>query len=430
MTKLAKLIGVSVTAIVIGTQVAQAQEDYFERDRVVGAGERYHEEFEPRPLDFGAWTVNSQLRAGVESNSNIYAQDDAEEDDVIFRFRPEAIVSSNWSSHMLQLDVRADHMEYSDISAESRTEYLGALRGRLDVSRDFSIEGNLGSEQRYERRGDTGAVVGIAEPGEYGVTYGGLAAQFRRDRIELRLSGEVRENDYKDLLLNTGLTQERDFRDFTRTDLVARAAYAISPDVAVFTQASLIEREHDQAPATAADFNLDSETAQVLVGVDFQLPQLVRGDLAVGFLNDKRSDPRFEDQDAMSLDANLDWLPTALTTVRVGASRFTTNPGLPTVPTSLNTEARFRVDHELRRNVLLFGRMSYMQEEFDEPTQAIDFDYKTRIAAVGATYKMNPHAHFDFALENRDRSSDRIVTGEVVDEFGQNIISVGLRLFP
>ena len=69
--------------------------------------------------------------------------------------------------------------------------------------------------------------------------------------------------------------------------------------------------------------------------------------------------------------------------------------------------------------------MSYGQEEFEEPTQAIDFDYKTRIAAIGATYKMNPHAHFDLALENRDRSSDRIV-----DEFDQNVISVGVRLFP
>ena len=426
MTKLAKLIGVSVTAIVIGTQIAHAQEDYFERDRVEGAGERYHEEFEPRQLNLGSWLVNSQLRAGVESNSNIFAQEVNEESDVMFRFRPEAVISSNWTSHMIQADIRADHLEYSDLASESRTEFLGALRGRLDVSRDFTLEANVGAEQRFERRGETGAVEGVLEPGEYAVTYGGLAAQYQRDRIELRLSGEVRENDYKDLVLAPGslLDANRDYRDFTRTDFVARAAYAISPDIAVFTEASLIERDHDIA-VSPDGFNLDSETTQVLVGVDFQLPQLVRGDFAVGYLNDKRSDPQFEDQDAFSLDANLDWLPTSLTTVRVGASRFTTNPGLATVPTSLNTEARVRIDHELKRNVLLFGRMSYGQEEFEEPTQAIDFDYKTRIAAIGATYKMNPHAHFDLALENRDRSSDRIV-----DEFDQNVISVGVRLFP
>ena len=89
------------------------------------------------------------------------------------------------------------------------------------------------------------------------------------------------------------------------------------------------------------------------------------------------------------------------------------------------SEFDVRVDHELRRNILLYTRGSFRQEEFKEDTQQLDETRDFIRFGVGASYKMNRRAHFEvgYDLWNRSSTEDNF-------DFTKHMVTAGVRLFP
>jgi hypothetical protein len=415
-------LNVALAGAVAPAAMAQSSKDnQFFRHRFIAVTERAQPEYDPQPLHAGAFLINSSLAVGAAYNDNIYAQKN-KTGDTILNLTPRVNVKSNWSSNEVNAGVLVDYRKYLDNDSESVTDYSGHVGGRLDVTRDFSVGGTATAGRLSESRYAPSAIGNAAEPVRYD-QYGGLVnANYHVNRILLAGDVSVTKADYDNVALVGGGVLNQNFRDATTTDYGGRASYAVSPDVAVFLQA----RHTDVNYRVSSVPDRDSTRNFYQVGTNFELAAPFRGDIAVGYLDSKKaSGGSFS---GLAVDGNVQWFPTEITTVTLNARRTVFDPGLLTSSIAFDTSVGVRVDHELRRNIVLFGNLGYDKLDYK------DIDRKDDITTFGAgvDYKLNRRAWFEFAYTLRDQDTKGASgpLNPLGPVFTQNIVSATLRLFP
>lgn len=393
--------------------VASAQDNPFLRGRHVSVTERAQPEYDPEPIRAGSFTVASNLLAAVEYNDNIFGTPNATVEDTIIRIRPEVIASSNWSVHALTVGASVDHREFTSEGSETTTDYTLFVNGRLDATRNLNFTSNAAVGQTTEPRYEPGS-QGRPEPAQNQYAMIDAGVSFRSDRLLLQGRVGTRQNDYQSFYAE---------RDSTETQLSGRASYAISPDLAVFGEVIQTDYEYDQSV-----INRDGTQLAYRAGLSFELTAPFRGEVAVGQVTDERDAPGVADAESLSLDASVLWFPTQLTTVKFAGFAGITDPGITQALSADTQSYSVRVDHELLRNVLLFGQFGLGSYKFNAAPGFPLFDRKDEFTdvAVGGIYKLNKHARLEvgYRMHNIDTS------GAVSYDVDQNVISVGLRVFP
>jgi hypothetical protein len=402
----------ALAGLVAPAALAQSGDNPFQRGRYVAVTDRQQSEFDPLAIRAGAFEVLSRLAATAEYNDNVYALENNEIDDTVVRIVPQVDVRSTWSSHELRAGASVDHNEYVVNDSETTTNYNAYVAGRVDVRRTFQINGQIDAghftEPRYEPAGSTS--VDPVESDRLGANVG---ATFRNDRLMLEASGGTREDDY-----SSGSND----RDVTENWVSGRASYAVSPDVALFVQGRNAELDY-ASPGTVGNPNRDGSRSSVQVGVNFELEAPFRGEIAVGSFKEEKDAATRPDFDGLSLTGRLLWFPTQLTTVTFNAYSGVFDPGIPTSASASDTRFGFRVDHELRRNIVVFGDVTFGKYDFEDIDREDDFTQ----ASVGIGYKMNRNARIDLAYRLNSQDSSGAAADRTLD---QNILSLGITLFP
>ena len=423
------LLTVAGSSLFAGTAAAQGQgsDNYYSRNKYEAVTDRYQPAFDPEPIRLGTFLVNATGLVGVTSNSNVYAQNNNEESDIIARIGGEVVGRTDWSVHEVGFDVSAYHNEYMDLSDESAQMLHGGLRGRLDVTRDFSLGARVFADKGVEQRYEPAGLGGLEKPIEYTVVGGEVRADYTNDRFRWNNAVGVTDYNYKDgRIIGSGAVSDQDFRD--REDMHARTrlSYAVSPDLAVYTQATAHDASYDTTEVIGGlPRSRDSNGYTVAAGVDFELQSLIRGDVAVGYLNENKDDDYFSDVDGLSLDARVQWFPTRLTTLTFTGNRRVVDTGIFTSPSALATSYRAEIDHELRRNIILSAHVGFTDYDYQELDRT---DEMTNVG-VAAKYKMNKRLHIDaFARHLSWDSSGADVA--FVPSYGINLIGVELRFHP
>jgi hypothetical protein len=396
---------------------AQSPNNPFDRSRYTAVTERSQTDFDPGPVRAGSFDIWASLGLEAAYNDNIFAEADNPDDDTVIHVRPEVEARSDWTSHALTAGVQVDQREYVANNDETSTDYNLYANGRLDVLRSFALTGNVivghTTEERYEP-GNTGS-----EPTQYESLGAGVGARYRTDRIQIEGSANTVERDFN---------EESDYRDMTDNSLFARASYAISPDVAVFVQGRHSEQDYD-LPGTVNNPNRDGKRMNVQVGASFELQAPFRGEIAVGSVKDEKDDPAWADVDGVSVDGRLQWFPTQLTTITFRANQGVTDPGNIDYASAERLSYGVRVDHELRRNIIIFGDVGFTKYNYESvDPAAADPEEQYTDYEVGFAYKINRrmHAEFSYRLHNQESSGDPTRPSS----FDQNVISAGLKFYP
>ena len=394
--------------------MASAQDNPFLRGRHTAVTERGQPEYDPEPVRAGAFLVDANVLAAAELNDNVFAQNTNKVDDTIIRIRPEVIARSNWSVHAVSAGARIDHREYTSEDSETSTDYDLFLNGRADVTRNFNLTGNVSTGQSTESRYEPGSQYS-PEPAKNKYATADVGASYRSDRVLLQGQVGTRQNDYQSFYPQ---------RDVTEKYVGGRVSYAISPDIAVFADMRKTDLDYD----ANVPVNRDGTQTSLRAGVNFELLAPFRGEISVGQVKDKRDAPGVEDVDSFSLDAAVLWFPTQLTTLTFRGFAGITDPGVPEALSADTQRYSVRADHELLRNVLLFGEVGFGNYKYNAAPGFPTYDRKDEFvdASLGAAYKLNKHAHLEasYNLHTRDSS------GVGASDLDQNILSVGIRLFP
>lgn len=428
MSKLKRMSLMSVAACALIAPVAFGQVDnFYSRDKYEAVMDRVQPEYDPEPIRLGSFLVRSQADLGVTGTDNVFASSTNTQSDVIARAGARVAADTNWSVHSLGGEVTAHRNEFLDLSDESTNDLTARLGGRLDVTRALSLGANVFAVDSAEPRTEFANDFGADRPINFTRTGASVEANYRNDRIRFENSLSLTEENFEDgRTIVGGFNIDQDFRDRSITQGRSRLSYAMTPDLAVFAQGTYTDSSYDNLQLVGGSLrSRDSQGYTVSGGVDFELSALVRGDIAVGYLDEKKDDAFFADVSGLSVDGRLQWFPTRLTTVSFTGARRVVDTGAFDSPSAVETVLGARVDHELRRNIIL----SAYGTTFDYEYQETDREDQTLELGAIATYKMNKRVHWEAFVRNRDRDvSGLSVFGD--PSYGVTSAGIGLRLFP
>lgn len=431
------LLGAAL-ALAGGGGVAQAQsvqgelaeganrtDDNFRRDRNISVLERPHEGYEALGVRAGGFVLWPKLTGTAEYNDNIFATSADQVGDTVFRLTPQLNIASDWSRHSLQAHAQGSFNRFAQNSDQDTDDYSFGADGRLDVLRSATVSSGIDLSRFTEPRTSTGT-EGQAFPVEYRLTTAYLAGARTFNR--LKLSGRVDWSKY-DYLDRAGNFPQDD-QDRQVTVALARVDYAVSPDTAVFIEVSGNDHHYrlssspivDGVPTFPDFVDRDSKGVSALVGANFELATLIRGEIGVGYIEQRYKDSAFPDYSGLGARAQVEWFPTQLTTVTVTGSRSVEDAALAGASSYLSTDFGLEVDHELLRNLILSANGTFGDDNY----RGIDRTDKRIGLGLSASYLMNRHVGLKLAYNHFKNSSSG---ADVAEEFRHYTVDrVGLTL--
>ena len=364
-------------------QVVQAQDlgSNFSRDKNVSVRQRPRPDYEATGQKAGGFTVYPRVTVDLEHNDNIYAVATGKIDDNVWRVKPEVAIRSDWSRNALGFFAGGNVIRYNDQSKENAEEYTLSANGRLDIERGSNVSGSAQYQRLIEPRTaiTAGTPAGATpKPVEYNLITSGvsLVKEFNR----LRVTGRVDDKDfnYKD----QGVAAfNQNTRDRNELSYGAKAEYAVSPDTAVYATATGNKKDYDLASAT----DRSSDGYVLGVGANFDVSELVRGDVQVGYMKQSYDKAIYKDISGFSTKGSLEWFPTQLTTLGINGSRSIEESVAPGSAGFISNNLGASIDHELLRNVLLSASYTHGKDDY----RGVDRSDKRDNFSTTATYLLN-----------------------------------------
>jgi hypothetical protein len=361
----------------------------FKRDRNVSVRQRPHQGYEALGIRAGAFMIWPKVATTIESNDNIKASSANPQSDTVWHVVPELNVASNWSRHSLQAYARSTINRYSKLSSENTSDYSVGALGRLDILRTETVNGGLDWSRLTEPRTSSSSPTDSKSPIQYETSsaFVSAAREFNRLRVSGRL--DLRQFNYLNGVTTLGQPVLEKDRDRTLTIATARADYAVSPDTALFVQVAGNDRNYRLNNPPVAQYpnfqNRDSKGVEALVGANFELSALVRGEIGVGYLQQSFKNPAFSDISGLGARAQVEWFATQLATVTITGSRTVEDAGVIGSSGYLSSNIGAQVDYELLRNVILGAQVGYGNDDY----RGIDRTDRRFTAGINATYLLN-----------------------------------------
>lgn len=357
----------------------------FDRSRNVGVLDRPHPEYDALGIRTGSFLIFPKVEFGVGYDDNVYAAETDAVDDTIYSVKPQVTAESNWSRHALTLSAGANIEEYADLKDESTTQYRVAATGRLDIRRDANVSGTVSYISAIEPRGSSGYTTVTDSPIEYDTFTTSIAGVKDFNRVRLSGRAALVKFDYKDGTSFAGAPVDEDFRDNDATSASGRLDYAVSPSTALFGEVGVVQVDYD---TTAGVTNRDSKGGSVLAGVNFELSNLITGEVSAGYITRAFDDSTTGDVNEFAYRAALHYYPTQLLTIGLKGDTSVNDSGVIFTPAYVSNSVGLQVDYEVLRNLIVTGVADYSHDDY----QDLDRTDQRYGAGVTATYLVNRRA--------------------------------------
>lgn len=400
-----KLITVLATGGVLGLPaLVHAQTpDLFARDRNVSVKERPHPEYEALGVHWGTFYIYPRAQFDVSHETNVFATETDEQADTILRLAPSVEVESDWTRHSLTAFARALETWSANYGSENYTTWAVGTAGRLDVRRTTNIGAGADYASEVEPRTASNTPQSLLEPIRYERAQAYVTASHVFNRLRISGRGDARSYDYRNGTRLNGTPVIQTDRNQTTYEATFRADYAISPATALYARVAVNDRVYDE-PGTILTPKRDSSGVNALVGVDFELSNLVRGEAGIGYLDQSYDNDVYGSISGPSTRIRLEYFPTQLLTLGMTADRSVGDSGAIGSAGFLSSTVQFTADYELRRNVIIEGRVGYANEDYD----VIDRQNDRWNAGIRGTYLINRRLGVTAGYEFENRRSSGV----------------------
>jgi hypothetical protein len=394
----------------------------FRRDQNITVMERPREGYEARGIRAGTLLIFPKVTAVAAHDDNIYATPTNQVDDTIWRVQPQVSVTSDWIRHAMQAYAQASFNRYQNRSTENTDDYGLGVNGRLDVTHDTTITGAFGYTHGTEPRTSPNSPSAALEPVQFDQTTFEVGGRHEFNWLLATGRVNVQKFEYSSPPAGppapAGTIIEQSFRDHTTTTVQGRLDYAISPATAVFADVSADNRDYDHV--VAGGIHRNSKGTTVLGGVDFEITNLMRGNIGLGYVKQSFDDPSQKDLSGFSANARVDWVPTQLTTVTFTGTRDIRDSAVLGAAAYISSNVSVRVDHELLRNVILSGQAGWGRDKY---TGIVREDERTS-AGLAASYLINRAVGVSATYDYQEQKTKK----GVGNNFKDNRVGVTLTL--
>lgn len=418
MTAKSLLLCVSVVAISLVCASGASAQSAFDRSRNVSVRDRPHPEYDALGIRAGAFMISPRIDIGLSHDDNIYAAETAKIGDTIIDFHPQVTAKSTWSRHSLSFGADSTTTKYKNVSAENSTQWNLNAAGQFDIRRDANVGATASFTHAIEPRGSASYTLATKEPIKYDQFNAALKGMKEFNRVRITGGASIESYDYKDgVAVTDNSVVDEDYRDRDAYTFKIRGDYALSPATALFADLSNTQTNYKHNTTT----DRDSTDNRLLLGVNFEVTQLVTGELSAGYDRREYDQVGAADVKNFSYRGNLSWYPTQLITVNLTANKVINDSGLIDSIGYVSDDFTLQADYELLRSTIVTAKLESSKDDY----QDIDRTDKRYGGSLSATYLVNRVAGVTLAytlLKQDSSGTDRGVN------FADNRFSVSLTL--
>ena len=373
------------------------------------------EPFQPTGVRVGSFIVLPEAEIGGIGYSNLFRSGSNPRRDVAIDFRPSVRVVSNWNRHALEFRATGFSTFHKQFPGEDDRAYLVEARGRIDLTRRTNFEALVGQERTQELRGSINA-VSAGTRASVDTTRGAVALNQRFNRLTIQVRGTLTDTTVGSVTSSTGALVSNAARDNVFKEAAVRATWAFKPTFGVFSEVAVNQRTYQQAPADG--ISRDSSGERVRAGISFgNTSQTLRGEVAVGYAEQRFEQSRLLPVSGAIFDANLGWRITPLTSLLLTArTAILETTALAGVGGGLTHVAGLELRHAFQRRLL--GTAAVLLTKTDY--QGIVLHDTNLTSSLGLEYFFNrevtvfgrfQHVDFESTDQTRNYNADEVRVG-------------------
>lgn len=361
-----------------------------------------------------------QTSGGYDDNPNRLAPNYNPRGSAFFRGEGGLKVKSNWARHSLEGEMRGAYTEYFDYPAASRPEATGSMNGRYDVTQETALvlRGRLSLDTQRPgapaiQPGQSTVFV-VNRPAILGVgTQGGVSQKFGRIGVEMR--GTFDRVWYQDAQNSNGTTLNLAATSYNGYGGLLRGSYEVTPDLKPFIEGTYDKRVHD-SPVDFNGFYRDSTGYIARGGAEFNVTEMVKGEVSGGYGQRNYDDPRLVPLRGPVIDAALIYTPSALTTMTLRGSTSLNETTLANASGVLTRAVTATLSHDLMRNLNVTLTGNYFNNNYQGADVqerggyvGVALDYKvTRTISLRGSYR---YELLDTSFPNADYTANVFLVG-------------------
>lgn len=406
----------SVTCLGVALSVANVAVAKDDQDPQVGVADKKAEEYNAKGIKLGSFDLFPKIVVKETYNDNIYLEKTGESNDWITDIAPSLNLKSNWNRHALNFKAGANIGLYNDYDDNNYEDFNVSTDGRVDVSDALTVSGDLGFVRGHEDRGGDDVASDAKNPVETATTSAGLKVSYRPNRLGIEATADYDKFKFDDNQTIGGGTTYNGNRDRRVIEGGLKVSYELKKGYEAYLRGTLNDRSYDDA-LNGGNVDRDSDGYNVQAGIAIDLAQLVRADIAAGYMAQDYSSNALDDASGWSGDIDLRWFVTPITTVRGSLSREVTETTTTNSSAIIASNFGVGVDHEFLRN--LRGSLDVKLATSDYEGVTREDDKWTYTAKVD--YKLNRNFFAGASVEHVNRDSN-----DSTNDYDQNVYMIKL----
>ena len=361
------LAAVCVLSLAAGTNRALAQDEP-DIAQTVHVYEMARPAYDSAGIMQGSFLIFADGSQTAAYDDNIFASNKRIAEDFVSTTNEILSAGSQWLKHSLSGRIFATQQVYANHSTENAYTYGGEGAGRLDVTNDVYLQGQVAAAQLAQPRATPEMDANAIERPVYNTYTGTASAYAKRNKWFDRFGVSVHKNAY--------ISSSNASRSGTQYIVFNRIGRDLSPFLNVYVEGSYAMHEWVHRPEFR---NFDLLTS--VIGGRFQIPGVLDLIVSAGALRQDFHYSAFDTLVTPTFNAQLLWNVMPLTSVILTGDRtvFGTETfcgGTPAAcaagavrPDQRNTResttAVAGIQHEFRHNLLGEIRFRYEHDRFD-----------------------------------------------------------------
>jgi hypothetical protein len=308
----------------------------------------------------GSWMFSPSLISGSFYDSNVFSSNTLKRSDIAAVLEPSLRAHTLWERHGIDLTLDEQSTLYHANPGLDQTN--ASLKGSawFDVSKDLEILTNFQISHLNIGVGTLSSPTNAVQPTPYDLYAGDISVRKEFNRLTTSIGVRTESYDYGSTQAQNGATINEDGLDGQIYAVHGRIDYAFSPMLGWFSGVEGNQRDIRGTPG----HSLDSEGYRALSGITVELNNLISGEFAAGYVQQRFDDPTIGTIDGPSYRAKLIWRPTRLLDVHFNAEQLVTETSDTSSSGVLANALQFGFDYELRRNVILSISGDYENDRF------------------------------------------------------------------
>jgi hypothetical protein len=313
-------------------------------------------------------------------------------------------LTSDWSRH--ELTIGGEGAWEETLSGDGTDKPRARIDADLRLDLSDSTVANITGAYSFSREDtdDANAISGASVQSGVHQFDGGVSVERDLGLLRGSIATEASRYLYSDAELSDGTTVDRSDRDRTRATVSARLGYELSTALTPFVEATTGKVIYDDS-VDSSGYRRSADIYGAKTGVTVDMGEKLRGEVALGYEQQRFDDNRLEDLSTVTVDGNIFWSPREGTTIDV-----TLETSLdPSTAAGVSGAAIHSLDvslaHDIRSNLVARLTGGAAVSRYDDTGASSDKTLYT--AGAGLTWKVNRYldATADLTYERNDYKS-------------------------